>query len=255
VYFSNISDEAIIKDLAYLNHVTLSGTIIVGGDAEEYTNCSKGTYLQMQTVRITGCDGKINTSKNQDINPDWEIYQHPKGNTPTIPLNLTGSQTGEHEVTLNWDESESLTDIKAYYILQNGTVVQQSESNSGVITDLPSGITYKFTVQALCIDGHVSDESNEISITVSIDTSSELTNTKNDIIEIFPNPVSDKVTFQSKEVGIVDMRIMNISGKCIIEKSFTNSVTLEKESIGNSGIYLIELRSGNKMVYDKLIVQ
>jgi len=81
VYSSSVSGSAIIKDLAWLNGATVSGTAIIGGDAEDFETISAGTYLQDYGVR--NGDGLSNHYLNNDINPTIDEY------TSLKPVNAT----------------------------------------------------------------------------------------------------------------------------------------------------------------------
>jgi len=81
VYSSAVSGSAIIKDLAWLDGATVSGTAIIGGDAEDFKTISAGTYFQDYGVR--NGDGLTSHYLNNDINPSIDEY------TGLTPVNTT----------------------------------------------------------------------------------------------------------------------------------------------------------------------
>jgi hypothetical protein len=70
-----------IKDLAWLNGATVSGTAIIGGDAEDYRN-HFGRYIP-PGLRVRNGDGLSNHYLNNDINPTIDEY------TSLKPVNAT----------------------------------------------------------------------------------------------------------------------------------------------------------------------
>lgn len=69
VFHSTVRDQAKVKDNASMWGATLTGTVIVGGDAEHFGACSSGTYLQIFNLGGRGCDGNTSHPLNYDINP------------------------------------------------------------------------------------------------------------------------------------------------------------------------------------------
>lgn len=69
VFHSTVRDHAVVKDNASMWGATLTGTIVVGGDAEHFGACSSGKYLQIFDLGGRGCDGNTSHPLNYDINP------------------------------------------------------------------------------------------------------------------------------------------------------------------------------------------
>ena len=99
-----------------------------------------------------------------------------------------------------------------------------------------------------------------------IDLDSNTTNI-NDIYaveatQLYPNPASDIITINviNKMNGSnVDVQIFDLSGKIILNESFSaienrNHININTQSI-KSGIYFIKINSGNYMYSDKLIIR
>ncbi|PKP46834.1 MAG: hypothetical protein CVT95_06500 [Bacteroidetes bacterium HGW-Bacteroidetes-12] len=69
-------------------------------------------------------------------------------------------------------------------------------------------------------------------------------------IEIFPNPVSDKLTVSIEDAkGIYTLTIYQVLGELIMEKKLTNSLTNIDVSLLENGIYFYEIisESGEKL--------
>jgi hypothetical protein len=86
-YRSTVREHAIVKDLAIIDGASLSGDIIVGGDAEDFGSCSTGTYLQLFKITgRSGCDGIHDHSLNINVNP--EISDYPLDTLVRVPSEI-----------------------------------------------------------------------------------------------------------------------------------------------------------------------
>ena len=73
---------------------------------------------------------------------------------------------------------------------------------------------------------------------------------------MFPNPTSETVHFQlGKFKEPVSYTVMNIDGKTILKGSINSTNTIVSTAGLTSGIYLVELRSGDKIGISKLVKQ
>lgn len=73
-------------------------------------------------------------------------------------------------------------------------------------------------------------------------------------MNFYPNPATDKITVQSDEIGGT-IRIIDISGKMLLEKQlrqYSQSVDLNGVK---SGVYFISLQNGSSLITKKLIVR
>ena len=68
-------------------------------------------------------------------------------------------------------------------------------------------------------------------------------------IEIYPNPVNDRLFIHSKET-ILDIQVYSIGGKLIAEYSNTNEINFAPFS---SGIYLVKMITKNGTLVKKVI--
>ncbi|MBP1669334.1 MAG: avirulence protein [Bacteroidetes bacterium] len=96
-YSSSVRDYAIVKDLAIIDGATLSGDVIIGGDAEDFASCSSGTYLQLYKItgRSKGCDGNHEHILNVDVNPvisDYPVDTLVRTNTGIFDIGTTENQ-------------------------------------------------------------------------------------------------------------------------------------------------------------------
>jgi len=119
-YSSTVRDNAIVRDVAIIDGATLSGDVIIGGDAEDFASCSSGTYLQLYKIagRSKGCDGNHEHTLNIDVNPLISDY----------PVDtLVRTNTGIHEIS---DIENSST---IFYSTENqNIVIKKSEGTSDI---------------------------------------------------------------------------------------------------------------------------
>lgn len=77
-------------------------------------------------------------------------------------------------------------------------------------------------------------------------------------VNVFPNPATDKVTITLSQdlLNTIKVSLIDIQGKTINipKKEFNNTFELNLESL-NSGLYFIQLRSGNNIITEKLVVE
>ncbi|MBN1949842.1 MAG: T9SS type A sorting domain-containing protein [Bacteroidales bacterium] len=252
LYNSRLRQSAIAKDLAYLSDVSLSGTVIVGGDAEEWTNCSEGMYLQMGTVRTAGCDGEVTHRLNEDVNPDWEIYAYPIGEIPTAPMNLDALNITQSTVSLSWDAAESVNGLSKYIVVIDGNTVLSSEETSAIVGELEPETTYEVYVRAMDYQGNFSASSDTIEITTAIAGLPGL-NTDH-AVRIFPNPSEEVVNFVSDASEPVSVVIYESTGRAIFRTSFTGSLEVPTAQLGGEGVYYAELETIMGRYTKKLIV-
>ena len=76
--------------------------------------------------------------------------------------------------------------------------------------------------------------------------------------KLYPNPAKDMVTVTLSQniLNTTDISLIDIQGKTINipKKEFNSTVELDVSSL-NSGMYFIQLRSGNNIITEKLVVE
>lgn len=106
-----VGGNAVVKDNALIQSgANLSGTIVVGGDAEFAISCSGGTYLQFNPNR--SCDGAGGES---DVNPSHGTFASTDlaigGSTSTpAETNLAGTATASASYTSPWESIAAIND-------------------------------------------------------------------------------------------------------------------------------------------------
>jgi len=77
----------------------------------------------------------------------------------------------------------------------------------------------------------------------------------NGLFEIFPNPATNQVTIRTKEESrLVTLKIIDMTGRVIIEKRVSNMQGTSETRSLKSGIYFVELLTENSITSQKLII-
>ena len=77
-----------------------------------------------------------------------------------------------------------------------------------------------------------------------------------EIIEIFPNPASDKFEVRSSAFGIEMIRIYDMLGRQVLEKECDRSMQLTIDcSAYEPGLYHCQIKLPNQLITSKLIIQ
>lgn len=254
---STLSDKALAKDLAYLEHKELGGTVIIGGDAEDYNNVSSGIYLDNK--RIDEPDGQVIHENNEDVNSDWEEYYYPMGPKPLDPLNLEPGEVSGTSVELIWEASASTGNEMSYFILKknnddNLELIDVADDNHYVAEGLEVNKDYCFVVQARTRSGHLSSLSNEL--TAMTDESSSIrANNALEGIDVFPNPVISHVNVEANLPGDVQLSVYDNLGRQIFQTVFKRTIRIEKSKLGSPGIYTFWFSDGVKKYCEKILVE
>lgn len=84
---------------------------------------------------------------------------------PSIPTNLSFSQTTENSTTLSWNASSDNIGLKDYTVFQSNTAIGSSISTTYSVNGLVSGSNYTFKIKANDNAGNSSGFSNSVSVT------------------------------------------------------------------------------------------
>jgi len=122
------------------------------------------------------------------------------------------------------------------------------EPTAGVI--LNTGDAQSLTVTFTPTDTeHYISTSSTVKINVVIKTGTDIKNQS--LISLYPNPTSDKFYISGTE-DQVNIKIFNLNGKLIFEKSIVNKEAISVESLP-AGTYLVGINTKGTMIYYKLV--
>ncbi|MGP3920776.1 hypothetical protein [Nonomuraea sp. 10N515B] len=110
---STVCGSAVVKNSALVQGGgNLSGSVVIGGDAEPATACGSGTYLKFNPDRR--CDGGAGET---DVNPPHPIFSDNDlafgtgGGDPTpTPVNLAANATPSASYTSPWESVAAIND-------------------------------------------------------------------------------------------------------------------------------------------------
>ncbi|WP_394758383.1 endonuclease [Flavobacterium sp.] len=138
----------------------------------------------------------------------------PDTQAPTVPTNLTSSNSTTTGVTLSWLASSDNIGVSGYDIYMNSVLKTSVTSLSTSVTGLVAGTTYSFYVKAKDAAGNVSANSTTLSVTTTSATSS--------ITELY---------FSEYLEGSSNNKALEIANATGVSKSLTGYV-IKKQSNG-----------------------
>jgi len=118
------------------------------------------------------------------LGPKWLAI--PDTTPPTVPLNLTASNTSSTATLLTWEPSTDDHDMEKYIIYRNGTEIGTAKATAVTYaaTGLTPNTTYSFYVKAQDAYDNISSESNTVQITTLNKTHCTSTSTNTSIEKI-----------------------------------------------------------------------
>ncbi|MBL7929271.1 MAG: T9SS type A sorting domain-containing protein [Bacteroidia bacterium] len=77
---------------------------------------------------------------------------------------------------------------------------------------------------------------------------------KDDGVNLFPNPFTDKINIAARRNDLIEVNLFDITARKLFNQSFTNSITINTEQLAK-GIYLYELRNKNGVIKKGKVVK
>lgn len=252
-----------------LSSITIGNSVTLIGSSA-FKNCSsiKNLVIPNSVTSIKNdvfrdCNNLISVSIGNSVNSigDGAFFNCSKLASVIIPDSVTSigeSCFGNDSLLASVTISKSMTSI-GYYAFENclnltsvyanpiTPVVLEGGSNvfGGVNMTLcklyvPSGtkVAYKAASQW-------GDFENIVEITTA------LSKPKNEMLSLFPNPVSDFIIVKGAE-GIANLRIIDLNGKTIINKQININENISVQSL-SKGIYCVKLTTLEGTINLKLI--
>lgn len=79
-----------------------------------------------------------------------------------------------------------------------------------------------------------------------------ITNEKNELIKIFPNPVNNILIINCEDIRETTMQIINMIGECVLQQKLNSEVNEINVSLLAKGMYIIKLNGKNYTEQKKL---
>ena len=269
--FSLVGPSGVDYDMTIYNSAGTqigSGVSSTATETVSLTNQAAGTYyirifgyngansatcytITATTTVVTGCASTYDVSTNGTF-----------GGAAIIPFNtnVTGliSPTGDidyyrFDITTGGTATVTLTTLPGDYDLQllssNGTT-QLAISQNGSTTSETISRTYTAGTYYLRVYGYngANSATSCYTLRVALGTASRDGNEEmivNNKISIFPNPVHNNLTIKIDNLkGMADIRLFDIYGKMVMQKSSTRNNTAMDISKLPAGIYLVKIKNG-----------
>jgi hypothetical protein len=171
---------------------------------------------------------------------------------PTVPENLTATNTTSTSIDLEWDASTDNVAVTEYYVLTNDVITDTCQSTSITIDGLNPETEYQFTVKAADASGNISEASDMVTVNTLVNIK-EIA--QEDAIAIYPNPVSEIVEVTS-DIDLLSIEVYSISGAKMATWMMDGSHTLTLNMGGfDNGLYLLRITSVDHDVLIRKIVK
>ena len=240
-----IGDENVSPEILGLSSVftAIPDGILFADDfgTIDLINSTPGNYSIYITVEENGCynsDTAVIT-----ILPECDA-----------PQNVVVDYYNSNSAIISWDEHDFYTDYTILVILGDDTLTYYATENTFTITDLLPDTTYTIVVITNCSSSR-NNAGNPINITTA-ELSIE-TNIFPDI-NIFPNPSYGTFYIESELLLNNSIIILyGLDGKKILEQTITSdkSTAIIIGRHISTGVYIIELNTGNNLFYKNIIIK
>ncbi len=217
---------------------------------------SRGGYL-----------AEINSSQEQD-SIFFQINQ--SGVTANQTLAPDGGNAGYlwlggHDMSMEgrwiWDGNNSGNGIHFYQGARNGNSINGLYNNWGNEPDdfnnNQDGLAIAISSWPFGSTGQWNDvaTSNQLFYVIEYSSSTGLEETKKDVYEIYPNPVSDQLFINLREriKGKVSVKVFDMNGKVVIEEVLQSSIDISNLKSGNYRVQIIS--SANVLHEESLVIQ
>ncbi|AYN66193.1 hypothetical protein D1013_01750 [Euzebyella marina] len=141
-----------------------NGTNITSVTSTSYqvTNLEAGTEYGFQIRAMDEAENMSEPSAELRVSTQPTVVEDTT--PPSVPQNLTATETATTTVDLSWGSSSDDTEVMGYYIYQDNEQVTSATTTSTKITGLTPSTTYRFEISAYDAKGNESGKSLGISV-------------------------------------------------------------------------------------------
>ncbi len=223
---------------------TVTGTITSGNSSVTISGVTYSPFESSVVLNVSDNASNL-TSGNSDAFDVIEVV------SLDPPTNLQAVVGSENDVQLTWDAPAAKAEVLGYNVYRddmqiNAGLVELTNYNDPE----PSIASHDYYVTAV-YDGGESDPSNVVTVVITgIHDISDVS------VAIYPNPTNSVFTIAIGEDMIMDVSILDVTGK-LIYNSTINTTSQVNVSDFQKGIYLVHLldKSTNNLLIKKLIVK
>ena len=178
----------------------------------------------------------------------------------TTPTNSGATAVLANSATLNWsDESADSYQIN-YWQKGGGSFNATAATNSFDATSLVANTQYGYRVRSIC-SGTPSDWSNIRGfVTPASATGTDLAaarlGSKNNPIAVYPNPSNGEVNINFLAEGMIDLQVMDVTGKVIFNKVYNDQISSTLDMSNKSrGVYILKVTSKEGSVTKQIVIE
>ena len=161
----------------------------------------------------------------------------------TTPENLIAEALSFSSISLTWNAVENAL---SYNVYNGGIMIANVTGNSYIVNDLNYDTDYCYTVTAVR-----NETESEKSEKVCVKTLGEGVNEISSDVNVYPIPVTDKL-FIDTETYIEEICIYTLSGVMVYKEVDFNNKSVDVSEY-NSGVYVIKIKSNDKVVMKRFI--
>jgi PKD repeat protein len=262
--------------------------VFLGGKISEYglPNYITGYFNQLQIPLASFvapnhiCPGTCTNFTNHSNFATSYVWQFPGANpsvsTDENPTNICYNTPGSYSVTLiatNTVGSDTLT-LNNYVTVYPAPAAQGILQNGDTLFANPGAVQYQWYMNGNMISGatdyfYVAQASGNYSVVATDDNSCEVEAVVNGVVaginspgslnghlSIYPDPVSDKLSIAGDAMNgtPAQITIYNSLGELMSVNADYNLRTVDCKSL-SSGLYILELKSGDKIFRTKFLKQ
>jgi hypothetical protein len=218
------------------------------------------------------CTGNVDIDGNSDpmYHSGWGEFStfSTEDACDKLPTNLsTGTNNNQNTIVMNWDTPDSGAPDHYFLELTNETTGQlfqwnniAGNSNSKTKFGQTTGNDYSWRIRGACGTNGTSWATSFTS-PAYYSLGGERTGNTISSLEVFPNPSKGlfSISFESKESQNIEISITNYLGEKVFKQEVSSLINTYNRTIDLSnkanGIYLLSIKTNNKIFNKKIVIQ
>tara|TARA_B110000003_G_scaffold2652_1_gene2750 strand:- start:14315 stop:19798 length:5484 start_codon:yes stop_codon:yes gene_type:complete len=219
------------------------------------------------------CTGNVDSDGNSDpmYHSGWGEFStfSTEDACDKLPTNLsTGTNNNQNAIVMNWDTPDSGAPDHYFLELTNETTGQlfqwnniAGNSNSKTKFGQTTGNDYSWKIRGACGTNGTSWATSFTSQVYYSLGAQRIGENNISSLEVFPNPSKGlfSISFESKESQNIEISITNYLGEKVFKQEVSNLINTYNRTIDLSnkanGIYLLSIKTNNKIFNKKIVIQ